>query len=127
MVPSAKAAPCPVPGQEGMGTVLVWAGMVDFPQDKLWAVVWSCDHTGVFQSVLSWAHTTEAFSAPRPTSEGAGGTQGVWGDTPGTAEPSWPKGYFRPYGLVLCMQSWGKGEKRGCSELGHLPSPTTIT
>lgn len=92
MVPSAKAAPCPVPGQEGMGTVPVWAGVVHLFQDKLWAVVRSCaensvDHAGMFQSVLSWAYTTETFSAPHPTSEGAGGTQRLWGDTAGTAEP----------------------------------------
>ena len=65
----------------------------------------------------SWAGFTQSqglfCSSLRPTSEQAGGHKELAGDTAGTAEPNWPKGYAMPYDTMLSIQSWGNKKERG--------------
>lgn len=44
-----------------------------------------------------------------PESEEAGGDEKMGGDTAGTADPEWPEGYPRPYGIVLNTKTGGVG------------------
>lgn len=103
-------------------TVLVWAGRVDFLPDKPWAVVWSSAEnrvapTGVFQTVLSRAHTKDLFcSSPNPARLGCTGSLG------GHLSLTDPRGVPHPP-----CSAYRAGGRRRCSELGHQPSPATIT
>lgn len=41
------------------------------------------------------------------------------GDTNRTADPNRPKGYHRPYGILLSIQRWGKGGGKRKEGVGH--------
>jgi len=43
------------------------------------------------------------------------------GDTAGTADPNWPKGYPTPYDFMLSVESWGRNKKGGGGTFGVMP------
>ena len=65
----------------------------------------SVDNTGMFSLLLSSActKTVPILLLTHPTSEEAGGHKELGGDTAGTADPNWPKGYSRPYDVTLSI------------------------
>jgi len=64
-------------------------------------------NTGIFWLSLSSAHTESGPFLLLTPSHQWGGRLGVHkrlaGDTLGTADPSWPKGYSIPYDLILSI------------------------
>ena len=64
-------------------------------------------------AVLTQSQGLFCFS-PHSTNKRAGGAQGIGGDTAGTADPNWPKGYSVPYDVMLSIQSW-----RNVGRVGH--------
>ena len=95
--------------------------------DVRWKQCWWC--TDVLVIVEQYLWNVKAFSASHtsPPVNWLGMHRKLW-DTAWTADPSWPKGCPRPYGIVLRNKSWEKREEGGeCSELSCLSSKVTMT
>jgi len=72
-------------------------------------MLWICtensvDNTERFSLLLSSAYT-ESRPFHHSTSEQAGATHGAEGDTAGTADPNWPKGYTMLYDVLLSNET----------------------
>lgn len=94
-------------------------GQVFFPQSSWFGVVWICDQNNggnsrMFRLLLSRADTQSKPFLPlaQPHQWVGWAAQGLGMDTAGTPDPSWPKGYSWPYGIMLSVQT--KGEKQQC-------------
>jgi len=91
---------------------------------------WTCDensvdNAGIFLLLLSNTHTASRSSLfltlPSQWIR-LGFHKKLGGDTAGTADSNWPKGYSIPHDITLNSKSWGKEE---CHFLGiaeHLPA-----
>ena len=71
----------------------------------------SVDNTGMFLLLLSSAYSVKAFSASHtiPPVRRLGVHKKLGGDTAGTADPNWPKGYSIPYDVMLNIKLGGVG------------------
>jgi len=82
----------------------------------------------MFSLLLSSAYTeSRPFLLLTPPVGGLGVHKKLGGDTSGTADPNWPKGYPTPYDVILSNNQLGKEEgRRDHSEWWHLSSQVTV-
>jgi len=69
---------------------------------------------GCFSYAEQGLHSAKACSAPHPAPPASGlGMHGrLGGDTARAADPSWPKGYTTPYGVILSNYCWRRRRRK---------------